>query len=166
MKILKYIDATNEIVGKLVSWLCLLMVFTTFAVVVLRYMFNVGWIWMQESITYMHAILFMAAAGYTLLHNEHVKIDIIYNAIGKKKKLWIDIGGTLFLLFPTCILILYYGFPYVIDSWSVLETSKESGGLPFLYLLKSFILIFPSLLILQGSSSILKCFQEIKTIKK
>ena len=144
------IDSLNEWVGRTVSWLTLAMVLVTFAIVVLRYAFNVGWIAMQESVAYMHAIVFMVAAAYTLKHDGHVRVDIIYQRCSTKTKGWIDFFGALLLLMPVTGFILWSGWEYVGNSWAIKESSRNSGGLPGVYLIKTSILIMAGLLILQG----------------
>lgn len=141
------------------------MAVVTFIVVVLRYVFNLGWIWLQESVVYMHGMLFMAAAGYTLYTEGHVRVDIFYDKMTEEKKAWVDLFGALFLLLPTCFIILYYGSGYVFSSWEILEDSKETGGLPAIFILKSFILIFPVLLISQGASQAIKSLATIADYK-
>jgi TRAP-type mannitol/chloroaromatic compound transport system permease small subunit len=155
-KIATGIDAINDWIGNKIVWLSLIMALVMFVNVVLRYMFDVGWIWMQESVTYMHGVLFMVAGGFSLLHNQHVRIDIFYDKVSARKKAVIDLLGTFFLLFPTCVVIFYYAFPYVRDSWTVLEDSMEAGGLPGVFLLKTIILVFPVLVGLQGISKALR----------
>ncbi len=136
--------------GRAVSWLGLAMVLTTATVVVLRTFFDVGFIWMQESVTWMHAAVFMLAAGYTLAADEHVRVDILYRKMSPSRRLLVDTLGTLFLLVPTCLLILVYGWNYVAVSWSIGEGSPEAGGLPGLFLLKSLIVVTPVLLMLES----------------
>lgn len=162
-KLADWIDATNDIVGRGVSWLTLFMAIVMFVTVVLRYAFNMGWIWMQESVMFMHGFVFMLAGGYTLLAEEHVRIDVIYRPMSEKKKAIINILGTIFLLFPTCFVIFYYGYPYVSDSWSVFEDSKEAGGLPGVFLLKSAILAFPILVGLQGIAKFIRAVNTLKS---
>ena len=162
-KIADWIDWINEIVGRGVSWLTLFMAIVMFVTVVLRYAFNTGWIWMQESVMFMHGFVFMLAGGYTLLAEEHVRIDVIYRPLSDKKKAVVNIIGTLFLLFPTCFVIFYYGYPYVSDSWSVLEDSKEAGGLPGVFLLKSAILAFPILVAFQGIAKMIRAVNTLKS---
>jgi len=162
-KIADRIDALNNFIGRGVSWLTLFMALVMFVIVVLRYMFNMGWIWMQESVVFMHGLVFMLAAGYTLLADEHVRIDILYRPMNEKKKAIVNIIGILFLLFPTCFVMFYYGYPYVSDSWSVLEGSREAGGLPGVFALKSVILVFPVLVGLQGISKIIRALNTLTT---
>jgi TRAP-type mannitol/chloroaromatic compound transport system permease small subunit len=137
-------------IGRAVSWLSLLMVIVTFLVVVLRYAFDLGWIAMQESVTYMHASLFMLAAAYTLQRGGHVRVDIFYQRLSARGRAWVDLLGTLFLLAPMCAYLAWSGWDYVAESWAVHEGSREAGGIPAVYLLKSLILAMPALLLLQG----------------
>ncbi|QKQ28121.1 TRAP transporter small permease subunit [Candidatus Reidiella endopervernicosa] len=133
------------------------MVITTFSVVLLRYLFDIGWIAMQESITYMHALVFLIGAGYTLRHNGHVRVDIFYRKMGERSRSWVDLLGTLLLLLPLSGFILWYSWEYVTASWSLLEGSRGAGGIPATYLLKSAILIMGLLLIVEGAAKILHC---------
>lgn len=149
------IDRLNERIGRIVSWLMLLMVAVTFAVVVLRYLFDTGWVAMQESVIDMHALLFMVGAAYTLKHDAHVRVDIIYQHCSPKGKAWIDLFGSLFLLLPVAGYIVWSCWDYVIDSWEIHESSRNAGGLPGVYLIKSSILLMAVLLALQGVAMIL-----------
>ena len=160
-KIANGIDAINNMIGRSVSWLTFLMAIVMFVTVILRYVFNMGWIWMQESVMFMHGLVFMLAGGYTLLAEEHVRIDIFYRPMSEKKQAIVNIIGIIFLLLPTCYVIFYYGYDYVGDSWSVLEDSPEAGGLPGVYLLKSAIIAFPLLVSLQGISKLIRAFQTL-----
>jgi TRAP-type mannitol/chloroaromatic compound transport system permease small subunit len=138
--------------GRTVAWLCLAMVLMTSVVVTLRYFFDSGWIWMQESVTWMHGLVFMLAAAYTLSLDEHVRVDIFYSRLNPRHRVWVDTVGVVFLLLPTCGWIFVGAWDYVWTSWSVHESSAEAGGLPGLYLLKSVILLTPLLLALEGIS--------------
>jgi len=150
------INNVNEWVGKSISWLTLFMVITTFIIVVLRYVFDIGWIALQESVSYMHAIVFMLGAAYTLKHNAHVRVDIIYQRCNTKTQAWIDCLGTLLLMMPVTGFIIWSSWEYVADSWSIQESSRNSGGLPGVYLLKTTILLMAALLILQSISLFLQ----------
>jgi TRAP-type mannitol/chloroaromatic compound transport system permease small subunit len=161
IKIADGIDAINDTIGRWVSWLTFFMAVVMFTTVILRYVFNMGWIWMQESVMFMHGFVFMLAGGYTLLAEEHVRIDIFYRPMNDRKKAIINIIGTVFLLFPTCYVIFKYGYPYVSDSWSVLEDSKEAGGLPGVFLLKSAIIAFPVLVGMQGFAKLIRAFKTL-----
>jgi TRAP-type mannitol/chloroaromatic compound transport system permease small subunit len=150
------LEAISEAVGRLVSWLSLAMVLVTFAVVVLRYLFDLGWIAMQESVTYMHAVLFLAGAAYTLRHQGHVRVDIFYHRMSERGRAWVDLFGGLFLLLPVCLFVFFESWVYVVQSWAILEGSKEAGGIEGVYLLKGMILVLAVLLVLQGIASILR----------
>ena len=146
------VDRLNDAIGRAVSWLCLALVITTGVVVLLRYVFSIGFVWLQESYVWMHAIIFMVGAGYTLLHDGHVRVDVFYRGASPRYKAWVNLLGSLLLLLPVVVVIAFMSLGYVGDSWSRLEASREAGGLPGLFLLKSVILIFCFLLTLQGLS--------------
>ena len=152
-----HLEALNEWVGRVLSWLTLLMVLVTFAVVVLRYVFDMGWIAMQESITYMHALLFLGAAAYTLKHQGHVRVDIFFHKFSRRGQAWVDLLGSLFLLMPVSVFIAGVSWDYVAGSWALLEGSREAGGLPGVFLLKTMILVMSGLLFLQGLANALRC---------
>ena len=151
-KTARALDAFAEGVGALASHLVLGMTVVTFAVVALGFFFRLGWVWLQESITYMHGMLFMAAAAYTFRRDEHVRIDVFYAKLGARGKAWVNLCGTIFLLFPTLGFLFWACFPFVADSWRVWEGSYESGGIPASFALKSFILFFVFSVALQGVS--------------
>jgi TRAP-type mannitol/chloroaromatic compound transport system permease small subunit len=145
------IDRLNEAIGVSVAWLALFMVVLEFAVVMMRYVFGLGSVKMQESIVYMHAIVFMVAAGYTLLHNGHVRCDVFYAVASPRRKALIDLIGVFVFLLPMCAVIAWVAWPYVAAAWAVREGSPEGSlGIPGVYLLKSVILVFAGLLALQG----------------
>ena len=136
--------------GQSVAWLTLLMVLLTFGIVVLRYGFNLGWIWLQESLTYLHVAVFTIAAAWTLQLDGHVRVDIFYADMPEKKRALVDLLGTLIFLVPLCIFLLVVAWPYVSTSWKLMETSREAGGLPLVFLLKTLIMILPALLLGQA----------------
>jgi TRAP-type mannitol/chloroaromatic compound transport system permease small subunit len=151
-RFVRAIDALNEAVGRTVAWLCLFMVVVTALVAFLRYAFAIGFVWMQESYVWAHGVLFMAGAGFTLLRDGHVRVDVFYRPRGVRYKAWVDLLGSLFLLLPVVVLIGAVSQEYVIDSWRRLEASDQVGGLPGLFLLKSMIWVFCGLVGLQGLS--------------
>ena len=150
------IQSINEWVGRVFAWLTLFMVLVTFLVVMLRYVFDLGWIAMQESVVYMHAFVFMLGAAYTLKHHGHVRVDIFYQRFSIRTRAWVDLLGTVFLLMPVSVFIIWMGWDYVTGSWQVLEGSREAGGLPGVFLLKSLIIIMPALMLLQGLALVLR----------
>ena len=141
--------------GKLIAWLTVLMVFTTFLIVVLRYGFGTGWIAMQESVIYMHALVFLIGIPYTLKYDGHVRVDIFYSKMSARSKTWVNLLGTLFLLLPVTGFIAWISWDYVLASWNMHEESGEAGGLPGIYLLKATILLMTALLFIQGLSQLL-----------
>jgi TRAP-type mannitol/chloroaromatic compound transport system permease small subunit len=148
----RLVDRINEWVGRGTAWLTLAMVAICFVVVVLRYAFGMGWVWMQEAYVWLHGVVFMAGAGYTLLHGGHVRVDIFYREASARRRALVDLVGALLLLLPVVVLIAVVSFPYVAESWARLETSREAGGLHGLFLLKTVLLVFCALLGLQGLS--------------
>ncbi|MCW8929995.1 MAG: TRAP transporter small permease subunit [Gammaproteobacteria bacterium] len=141
--------------GQAISWLTLLMVLTTFLIVVLRYAFELGWIALQESVIYMYALVFLIGIPYTLKQDGHVRVDIFYCNMSPRSKAWVNLLGTLFLLFPVTLFIAWVSWDYVTASWLMKEQSGEAGGLPGVYLLKSSILLMTGLLLIQGISQVL-----------
>ena len=160
----KFVTATDnftECIGKIIAWCTLLMVLLTFAIVVLRYGFNLGWIAMQESVLYFHGFVFMLGAAYTLKNEGHVRVDIFYQKFSLRKKALVDLFGALFLLLPVCIFIFVISFDYVVISWRIMEESPEAGGLPLVYLNKSLLLLLALTLSLQGMAEIGRNFLVI-----
>ncbi len=155
------IDELNERIGRFVAWAALLMVLVQFGVVVLRYVYGLSFIFMQESIVYLHAILFMLGAGYTLLHGGHVRVDIFYAAAKPRTKAWVDLIGVLIFLVPVCAILFTFSFPYVQSSWAVFEGSKETSGIQAVFLLKTVILVFAVLILLQGVALALRSILAI-----
>jgi TRAP-type mannitol/chloroaromatic compound transport system permease small subunit len=149
--------------GQSVAWLTLAMTLLTFGVVVLRYGFNLGWIWLQESVTYLHALVFMVAAAWAFQTDDHVRVDIFYRARSDRYRNAVNLGGTLLFLVPFSIFLLAVGWDYVTASWATHEASREAGGLPLVWLLKSLILVMPLLLLLQSWSSARQCIRALRT---
>jgi TRAP-type mannitol/chloroaromatic compound transport system permease small subunit len=144
------VDGLNDWIGRAASWLTLGCVLTCFAVVVLRYAFDLGFPWLQELYVWQHAAVFMAGAGYTMLHRGHVSVDVLYGKASPRGRAWIDIAGTLVFLFPWLAVVAITSAPFVLSSWSIREGSSTAGGMPALYLLKSLLWVFCALLFLQG----------------
>ena len=149
--IVRAIDAMNEHLGRFVAWFALIMVLVQFAVVLLRYVFGIGFIPMQESILFMHSMLFLMAAGYTLLHNGHVRVDIFYGSAKPETKALVDFIGVLVFLWPFCVVMSWQSWGYVGASVRVFEGSQEGTFMP-IWLLKTMLLVFPAVLALQGFS--------------
>ena len=152
----KKIDRFNTFVGYLCGLFAFLMVAVVFSVVVLRYGFSIGFIWMQEVYVWLHSFIFMLGSGFTYLANEHVRIDVFYREASEKYKAWVNLIGNIFLLSPFLFIIWKYSFPFVYRSFLMSEVSREAGGMPALYILKSAILWFCLVLFLQLISNVCK----------
>ena len=155
------IGLINKFAGYFCSFLVVFMTFNVFLVVVLRYLFGISFIWMQETYVWMHAYIFMLGAGFTYMNDDHVRIDIIYRSSSLTYRAFVDLIGNIFLLLPFLYIIWSYSFPFVYKSWEMNEISREAGGLSNLYLLKFAILIFVFLLFIQAISKIINSFLNI-----
>jgi len=153
---LRAIDAINEGIGRGLGWLLLILILVQLVLVIGAAAFAFGSIWLQELRLYFNALIFLAGAGYTLKHEGHVRVDPFYRDADERTKAWVDFLGALIFLFPVLFLIWWVGVPYVIDSWANKEGSTETGGLPFVYGLKTTILLFAGTLSLQGLAVILR----------
>ncbi len=156
-RIESFIDWT----GRTVSWLSLFLVLITFIVVVLRYVFDTGSIALQEITTYLHASVFLIGMAYTMQQNAHVRVDIFYARFSRQTKAWVDLFGVLFFLLPFMLFISWISWVYIANSWSVFEGSREAGGLPGVFLLKSLILVMTFLLSLQAFTQIARNIETI-----
>jgi TRAP-type mannitol/chloroaromatic compound transport system permease small subunit len=144
------IDRLIAAIGLAVMWLALAVVLLQFAVVVLRYAFGIGSLWLSESVIYAHAAMFLLAAAWTLQANGHVRVDVFYADAAPRAKALVDLFGALLLLLPFMAVIAWFALPYVARSWAILERSRETSGLPLVYLLKTLIPLFALLMALAG----------------
>lgn len=149
-KIAALADKLVRGVGRLSLYLIIAMALVQFAIVILRYVFGLNFIAMQESVTYMHGAVFLLAGGYALLTDDHVRVDIFYREASPGRKAVVDLAGTYLLLFPFCFVALWAAGPYVANSWAVQEGSMEQSGIKGVYLLKTLIPIYLVLLMLAG----------------
>ncbi len=156
LRIAARLDKFSEITCRLTAWLALALVAVTFGVVVLRYLFAFGSIALQESSLYLHASLFMLGAAYTLNAEGHVRVDIFYRNLSVRSKALINLSGTLLLLLPFCGFLIWISWDYVAVAWALREGSREAGGLPLVYLLKTLIPLGALLLAIQGISLALR----------
>ncbi len=155
------LDRLSERVGNAVSWLAIALVLLQFTLVLMRYVYGLNFVFLQEGLLYMHGTLFLLAAGYTLLHNGHVRVDLLYREADERVKARVNLVGGLLLLAPVCILLWFAAWPFVEIAWQSREGSTEVSGLPFKYLYKSMILVFVALLSLQGVSQTLKAALQL-----
>ncbi len=155
--LIRYIDRFTELVGHILSWLCLGTMLATVLVVLMRYLFQAGnMAAYQETITYLHATVFMLALGWTFKRNGHVRVDVFYRNYSLRTKAWINSLGILVFLLPFCAFLFFASLDFVALSWSISETSNESGGLPIVYLLKSLIPLMCVFLALQATAELLR----------
>jgi len=164
--LIRIINLINRVIGETVSWLTLLMVLVTVLVVVLRYGFNIGFIWMQESVRFMYSAVFLLCAGYTLFKDKHVRVDVLYLSLSERKKAIVDLFGSIFLLLPVCFVIFYYSWSYVLNSWEQLEGSIEERGLHLVFLMKTFIWLFAILVSMQSLAIIINSLIILKNNKR
>ena len=157
----KRIDQFSLWTGKTVAWLTLIMVLVQLLIVLMRYVFSMGSIALQESVWYMHGIIFMVAAGATYLADEHVRIDVFYDAASKKFRAWVNLLGIVFFVFPLSFAMVYLSWGYVLNAWAIREGSIELTGLPYIYLLKTVIWVFAFVLALQGVSQLIKALDTL-----
>jgi TRAP-type mannitol/chloroaromatic compound transport system permease small subunit len=158
------LDRLSSTLGKASAWLTLFMVLVTFVVVVMRYVFDAGLIWLQESVVWMHAFVFMVGAAYTLQQEEHVRVDIFYRNMTPKRRAWVDLLGVVIFLLPLCLFLGFKAWDFVAVSWKLQESSRESGGLPYplIPLLKSILLLMPLTLGLQGVALLMRSLTAIR----
>jgi TRAP-type mannitol/chloroaromatic compound transport system permease small subunit len=152
----RLIDSLTAYFGKACSWLTLFLVLGTALVVLLRYGFGIGATALQEAVLYAHALIFMGCAAWALQRNAHVRVDIFYQKFSGRRQAVVEILGTLLFLMPLCLFLGWASWDYVSNSWASLEGSSESGGLKFVYLQKTIILILVGGLLLQGVSNLIK----------
>jgi TRAP-type mannitol/chloroaromatic compound transport system permease small subunit len=150
--------------GHITSWLTLVMVIVTVVIVIMRYVFDVGAVWLQESVVWMHAVVFMVGAAYTLQQDGHVRVDIFYREMSKRRRAWVDLLGTLLFLLPVCAFLGHKSWDFVAVSWQLGESSREPGGMPypFVPLLKSVLLVMPLLLGVQGVALLMRSLRVIR----
>lgn len=150
------LDWINRGVGAVVMWFALAMVLVQFAAVLMRYVFGYSSIFVNESVLYLHASLFMLGAGYTLWAQGHVRVDIFHAKLSERGKAMVDIFGHLFLLTPALVMLIYWSWPMVRRSWSIYEGAISVGGVPASFLLKSLVPAFCILLLIQGLSALIR----------
>ena len=160
MKILRLsvraIDGANGWIGRAVAWLTLVMVLITVYDVIMRYIFHAGSVAIVEAEIHLFAMNFLLAAGWTFLKDGHVRVDLVYTRLNRKKKAWIDLLGSLLFCIPYCMLIIWSVWPFLVDSWSVRECSPDPGGLPCRYVLKACIPLAFLLIAAQAISQAIK----------
>ncbi len=156
LKFLHIMDVLTEVIGRSISILAIFMMLLTCTVVVLRYVFETGSVMLQESVIYMHGTIFMLGAAYALRHDAHVRVDFLYARYSPRGRAIVNLVGHLFLLVPLCIFIIHISWDYVARSWRIMEGSREVGGLPAVFLLKTLIPASAALLLIQALNESLR----------
>ena len=157
------IDRLNGAMGRTAAWLALAVVLLQFSVVVMRYVFGAGSIWLTESIIYGHAALLMLAAAWTLQEGGHVRVDVFYADASLRTKAWVNLLGACLLLLPFMAVLLYFSWPYVARSWAILERSRETSGIPAVFVLKTLIPLFAVMMALQGVAQAIRAWDTLRT---
>lgn len=148
------IGGLNRLIGNVFAWLAVGVVVICFTVVVQRYFFNTTFLWMQDLYVWLSGAMFTAVAGFALFRDDHVRVDIFYRPASIRTKAICDIVGVVLFLLPFMFVVWNWGLPYVQRSWRFYEASQNIGGMPGLFILKSFILVFAVLIALQGLAMI------------
>src|SRR5882757_4853452 len=158
------IDRLNTAIGRSVAWLALVIVILQFVLVLARYLFGLGSIWLTEAVIYGHATLFLLAAAWTLRAGGHVRVDIFYADASPRTQAKIDLAGAVLLLLPFALTLVWLSLPYAARSWDILERSQESSGLPLVFALKTLIPLFAALMALQGISQAIRALRTLYLI--
>jgi len=164
--ITRWIDNMNEWVGSGVAWATLGLVLVVFVDVVMRYLFNKSYVFTQELEWHLFGFIFLIGAGYTLLHDGHVRVDIIYQRLGIKGRAWTNLLGVILFLIPGCIMVITTSWQFAANSFSMMEGSPDPGGIPFRFIIKGCIPVGFTLLLLQGFSLGLHSFMQILGVEK
>jgi TRAP-type mannitol/chloroaromatic compound transport system permease small subunit len=155
------IDRLTTAVGRTAAWLVLAVVLLQFALVIARYLFGLGSIWLTETVIYAHATLFMLAAAWTLSAGGHVRVDVFYAEASARTRAMIDLIGALLLLLPFALVLIWLSVPYAARSWAILERSQETSGLPLVFVLKTLIPLFAALMALQGIAQAIRALSAL-----
>lgn len=156
------IDRLNQTIGIFVSWISLLLVAVVFVDVIMRYLFNISFVFTQELEWHLFAFIFLIGSGFTLFHDGHVRVDIFYQRLTTRGQAWVNFLGVIFFLIPGCILIIVTSLPWIWESIKVWECSPDPGGIPLRFILKSCVPIGFVLLLLQGFSLGIKSLLVLK----
>ena len=156
------IDRAIDAIGRGAAWLNIGMVAATGVVVVLRYAFDVGAIFLQESVVYLHGAAFLLGLSYALQHDDHVRVDVLYARLGDRAKTLIDVLGHVLFLLPLCVTVAVVSTPYAVRSWAVLEGSPEVGGVPAVFLLKTLLPVAAVLLFVQAAALAVRGLRRLR----
>jgi TRAP-type mannitol/chloroaromatic compound transport system permease small subunit len=156
LRLSETIDRLNRSIGRAAAWAILAMALIQFALILMRYLFGLTSLWAREAIIYFHVALVLLTAAWTLHNDGHVRVDIFYSNATPRTRALIDLAGAVALLSPFMIAVAWFSLPYVMRSWAIFEGSREAGGLPLVFLLKTAILVFAAQMLLQGISQAIR----------
>lgn len=156
LKLIETIEAANRMLGRTAAWCAIAMMLCQVFSVVARYVFSYGIISVQEAVVYGHAFLFLMGSGLLLQTNEHVRVDIFYSRFSPTTRRWIDVVALSCFVLPVALVILWVGLPYAARSWATLEGSRQAGGIPAVFILKSAIVVFAVTVALQAIATLLR----------
>ncbi len=156
-----WIDSINEWLGRGVAWVTAGLVMVVFVDVVMRYLFNTSYVFTQELEWHVFAFIFLIGSGYTLLHDGHVRVDIIYQRLGVKGKAWTNLLGVIFFALPGCFMVIVTSWKFTYNAWLVMECSPDPGGIPFRFIVKGFITVGFVILFVQALSMGIHSFLQI-----
>ena len=159
------IDRLTTAIGRAAAWLALVVVLLQFTLVVARYLFGLGSIWLTEAVIYSHATLLMLAAAWTLKTGGHVRVDVFYAKANPRTRAKIDLIGAVLLLLPFALVLIWLSVPYAARSWAILERSQESSGLPLVFVLKTLIPLFAALMALQGVAQAIRALNALARVR-
>lgn len=154
--VVRFLSGINRLIGNVFSWLSLAIVLVCFAVVVQRYVFSVSFVWMQDLYVWLNGAMFTAVAGFALMRNDHVRVDIFYRPASVRRKAIVDLIGVIVFLLPFTWVVVAYSWTYVARSWRLHEGSGNVGGMPGLFVLKSFVIVFAVVVAMQGIAMALR----------
>lgn len=157
----RVLDWPSRILGPVLPWLVAAVVLLKFSTVGLRYVFHTTNSMLQDSVSYAHATLFMLMVGYAYLRDDHVRVDMFYANASTRARAWVDLGCVLLCVLPLCIILGWFSWPYVRAAWAIREGALFFGGLPAIYLLKTVILAFVVLLVIQSLAILLRAIAVI-----
>ena len=165
-RLTKWIDGMNELVGQVVAWVTLGLIVVVFVDVVMRYLFNTSFVFTQELEWHLFAFIFLMGAGYTLLHDGHVRVDIIYQQMGPMGRAWTNFIGTVLFLLPGCAMVIITSWKFTYNAWAIMEGSPDPGGIPFRFIIKGAITVGFILLFIQGISMGLHSLLQIMGLEE
>jgi len=159
--ICRWIDSINEWIGRGVAFITVGLVVVMFSDVVMRYLFKKSFVLVQELEWHLFGFIFLIGAGYTLLYDGHVRVDVIYQKLKPVAKAWINLLGTIFFLIPGCLMVIITSWKFTHNSWMVFEGSPDPGGIPLRFIIKGAITVGFALLLMQGLALGLRSLTQI-----